>query len=273
MMSLEFAVCSAVATLRAQGLPSSALELATLSLDDDSDQGRLWELKGLLHADQGEVELARKALETANSLVPLQPEGRCTLAECYTLEGMTDLARDLFCSLVEWDQTQTTLLLRIASSFDRIGRADLSVHACRKASLRDPGFARPFYEMAYYMRRCQYPPHLIESMARHAVQLDPDSISYRIGLAAFLHSLNRMQDAYQVISDMTLGQLRRVTCHCCLTRLVDVCEAGNDLERTQACHERLLEITSGIGDETDASHSDTEASLLWNNRLRLGQGE
>ncbi|SFH69675.1 tetratricopeptide repeat protein [Planctomicrobium piriforme] len=242
MVSLEFAVVSAVSTLRSQGLCASALELAFLSLQDDGDQGRLWELAGLLHADLGDFDAARQALETASSLVPLEPEGRFTLAKCYAANGQADLAREMYWSLLEWNETPQDLLLKIASHFDCLGRPDLSVHACRKASLRDQQVARPFYEMAYYMRRCHYPPHLIESMARHAVRLDPDFQLYRVGLAVFLHSIDRNHDAYDVICDLTPRQLKSVTCACCLDQLRAVCEHCGDLPRAAACRARLLHI-------------------------------
>jgi|GEM_PF-766338 len=271
MLSLEFAVCSAVATLRAQGMTASALELATLSLQDDTDQGRLWELKGLLHSDQGETDDARKSLETANSLVPLHSEGRFVLAECYALQGQVDLARDLFCLLVDWPETPTELLLRIAAHFDRMGRSDLSVQACRKASVRDAGYARPYYEMAYYMRRCQYPTHLVESMARRAVHLDPDAVSYRIGLAVILHSLDRLQDAYDAVSEISPRQLQRNACQCCLTRLVDVYEFAGDRARSAICRTRLQEMAAIFGPLPESEPERLTPTMHWTNRFELGR--
>jgi len=242
MLSLEFAVCSAVSTLREQGLHEAALELATLSLSEDGDQGQLWELTGLILTDRQLWREALSALETASSLVPLTFEGQCRLADCYAWEGRQELARDLYCSLVEQPGLSVESLLAAAAGLDRLGRPDMAVQVCRKAANSDMPTARTYYEMAYYMRRCGYPPHLVESMARQAVRLDPESVSYRVGLAAVLHQQGRIEEAYDLVSELTCSQLRRIQCPCCLERLLNVCERCEDDVRGKACQAQLQNL-------------------------------
>ena len=58
------------------GRPREAAALAESELRRSPDDGELWQLFGLLRQRAGDLDGARVALETANTLVPLAPSAR-----------------------------------------------------------------------------------------------------------------------------------------------------------------------------------------------------
>jgi hypothetical protein len=79
-------------------------------------------------------------------------------------------------------------------------------------------------------------------MARQAVRVDPESVSYRVGLAAILHQQGRMEEAYDLVCELTCSQLRRIQCPGCLERLLNVCERCEDDVRGKACQTQLQNL-------------------------------
>lgn len=235
-------VFDAAIALYNEGRYDEALGLARRTLEEYADEGRLWELCGLIHRARREPEPALHALEMASLLVPLGPVGRCVLAECYAHQGKRELARDLYQHLLASPGLPTDLLLQIAAGLDQIGDPVRALKTCRDASRQEPEAAQPYYDMGYYMGRCGYPQHLIEGVARKAIALAPERVNYRIGLASFLMRHAREEDAYDLVRDLTAFQIREVACRCCLDRIVAIFEQAGDWTRAKLCRDRLLQL-------------------------------
>lgn len=229
----------AAVTLYTEGLFDQALDLVQLQLEDTPDNGRLWELRGLIHRELGDAAAATHALETASLLVPLQSVGRCALAECYAHAGHRELARDIYRMTLADTAMPMELLLRVARGLDEVGDPVMALRACRAASHGDPDSARPYYEMSYYLQRCGDSPHLVEAAARKAISLDPERVQYRVGLASYLHQRGRPDDAYELLKHLDSSRLQEITCRCCLDRLLALFDTMQDQVRCRMCEQLL----------------------------------
>lgn len=207
-----------------------------LSLNGDC--GRGWELLGLVYHAWRQWGQARAALEEASVRVPLSSVAECALADCYLAEGPTEWARSLYHQVLRRDSATLPALLGTAAGLDVLDEPDLAVIACRRAIEFDPEAAQPYFDLSYYLGRCGAPVSRIEASARHAIQLAPDNITYRIGLAGFLHTQGRSADGALLIGGLTHEHVQGMQCQCCLARLIGVFEAVSDDERACWCRQR-----------------------------------
>ncbi len=227
-----------------------AKQVVDRELDSQPDNGRLWELKGMIHHLLEEFRQSVAAIERASLLIPLSPASRVMLGLGYARIGKQVLSRDLLTSLLESGDLSIDWRLQIASALDALGYPDLAVHGCRGAIEQDPLSAQAYYDMAYYTGRCQRPPHVTESLIRKAIDLGPDRAQFRIGLAALLIETDRAWDAYQAVRNLTHAQIDNLNCQCCLTRISDLYDAAGDYRRSVLCRERML-ILESKRSETD----------------------
>lgn len=229
-----------VVRLYACGELDPALEAAERVLQANPHHGRAWEIKGLIHAAAGQLHEALHALESASTYVPLQASARCALAECYLQLGKTELTAVLLRDLLSDEPLCPEFMLRIARGLDRICQSELALDVCRRAAALDPNSAQAHYDMSYYLGRCGRSLQLIESVARRAINLAPDCVKYRIGLAALLSRAGRTQDAYRLVERLNSEQLQSVTCRCCLERVREIYEEAGDWERALYCRQSLM---------------------------------
>jgi tetratricopeptide (TPR) repeat protein len=219
-----------------------ALQLADARLEADENDGRVWELKGLIHHARQEFDLALSALETAQMLVSLNPAASVCLGQCYGRTGRKDLSRDVLMSLIEDSRLNCELLLQVATGLDAVDSPQLAMAACRYATQRDPHVAQVYYDMGFYAARCGQPPRIVESLARKALSLDPKNVGYRLGLASFLVKAGQTSDALEIVRGFTTDEIERVHCRCCLERVVDLLETAGEYRRAVVCRQRLLHL-------------------------------
>lgn len=206
------------------------------------DDGRAWELAGLIQFATGEFPQSVAAIERASILIPLRPAARVCLGHGYGKIGRRSLSRDLLVGLIRDDSVSVPLLLQVASGLDAINDPAIALQACRRAAERDPQNAKPYYDMGYYAARCGYEARYTESLARKAISLDPDNVCFRVGLAAHLFKQDRVHDAYDVVRELSNEQIEAITCSCCLNRIVSVYEAAGDYRRVVLCRQQLLQL-------------------------------
>ena len=221
---------------------SAALALIKRHLVRRPDDGRVWELAGLIQFATGEYSRSVAAIERASVHIPLRPAARVCLGHGYGKIGRRTLSRDLLAGLIRNESVSVPLLLQVASGLDAIDHPSIALQACRRAAERDPQNAQPYYDMGYYAARCGYEPRYTESLARKAISLDPQNVCFRVGLAAHLFRQDRVQDAYEAVRALTNEQIEAVTCSCCLNRIVSVYEAAGDYRRVVLCRQQLLQI-------------------------------
>jgi tetratricopeptide (TPR) repeat protein len=209
---------------------------------ESPDAGRAWEMLALVHWRLGERDEALHCFETASSLVPLRPEAACGLAECYASTGHLNLALFMFESLAVDSRATVETLLTAAAGADSLNKPCISLRLCRAAMERDPDVARTYYELGYFLGRCGGPVSMIEAAGRKAVEMAPDQVMYRIGLASLLLKHRREGDAYEVVHELSEEQLSEVTCVCCLVKLANLFETMGDDRRAEWTRTRMLEI-------------------------------
>lgn len=225
----------------AAGKLDLALRFAEAALAECENDGPMWQLRGLIHRDRGEVEECIDALERASLLVPLDAVARVCLAAAYGKSGRRDLARDLFVALFGDGAMTVDLLIEVAAALDAIDQPRLAMKACRIAAERDPERSQPYYDMGYYAARCGYPVHVIEALARRAISLDPNRVNYRIGLASLLAKHGRLDEAHEIVGSITAEQLETVSCRCCLERIAAIFESAGDFARAAECRDRAAQ--------------------------------
>jgi len=220
----------------------TALALTKRHLARHPDDGRVWELAGLMQYAAGEFAKSVAAIERASLHIPLRPAARVCLGHGYGKLGKNELSRDLLVNLIRDESLSVPLLLQVAAGLDAIGHPTIALQACRRAAERDPQQAQAYYDMGYYAARCGYRPQYTESLARKAIALDPENVCFRVGLAAHLIRQERTQDAYEIVRSLTNEQIEAITCSCCLKRIVAVYEAAGDYRRVVLCRQQLLQI-------------------------------
>lgn len=213
----------------------------------DPDDGRAWELLGLVFHDSGQFVEAADALERASLLVPVRPEARIGLATCYGKLRRRRLATELFLELMLRGELSPPLMLQVAAGLDQVDEPRLSMEACRRVADADPGYAQVHYDMGYYAARSGYPRHITEALVCRAIDLEPGKMAFRVGLATLLIRWDRAAEAYEMIRGWTDEQWAEITCGCCLRRLAELCRAFGAADRARRC-------LALAGDEADATH-------------------
>lgn len=235
----------------AAGDLDAALKLAEAALEVNEYDGAIWQLCGLIHRDRNEFASCVDAIERASLLVPLDAIARVALAEAYGKIGSMGLARDLFVALFDDGTMTVDLLMQTAVGLDAIDQPRLAMKACQIAAERDPERSQPYYDMGYYAARCGYPVHVVESLARRAISLEPNRVNYRIGLASLLAKHERLDEAHAIVRSITPAQIETVRCQCCLERMAALFEQVSDFGRATECREQLMRLASesSFGDE------------------------
>ncbi|MBL8793812.1 MAG: hypothetical protein JNM56_07905 [Planctomycetia bacterium] len=218
--------------------------LARRGLADFPDDGLLWQLHGAASWFLGDLAAARRALETAQTLAPLQPLSRCALAGAYSQTGDSELARALYVSLLQDDRCPSSLLPKVATGLGRLGEYWTALQVCRKLARLQPTHHAAYFGLAYYMAKLDYPS---ECYLRHLVrahQLAPELLPYRINLAMLLADLGRAEHAHRLIRELPAAA---IACTCWLHRLIDLCDTVGDDAQGRAFRERLDHLLSCPG--------------------------
>ncbi len=185
---------------------------AQLALEQWPNSGLIWQVRGLIHRRRSEFVAAREALETAMSLVPLGPAGRCALADSYVALGQHDLARTLYGDLADDPQCPTGLLAPVAAGLGNVGQPAEALKVCRILIHRDPDRHDALFGIAYYLRCLGHPVAEVIPPIQRAHQLAPDSLLYRVTLALLLGQEDRHDEAEPLLDGLDPERLG--CCHC-----------------------------------------------------------
>ena len=217
-----------------RGELAHANELSEHALHKFSDDGALWQLDGLVRRDRGDFDGARRALEMASVLIPLNPGAQCALAECYARARQPELAHDLYRYLAKSGRSPTALLSAIASGLGSVGDNESALEVCRELSRREPTQHEAFFGIAFYMRRLAYPVEMVIPVATRAHELAPQFIPYRVLLASLLASIGEYKEASDLLRDIPPDSVR---CRCCLRRMMTIFRLAGEHTLSDACQE------------------------------------
>lgn len=217
-----------------------ALALIRPALRQSPDDGRLWELCGLIHRQRNDCPPCLHALEQAMVLVPLSFTAQCALADCYVFTERHELAADLYRHLLEQvDRLPDDLLKNLSVGFESLGDNESALRVSRAAAERMPESAEHRYAAAYFMGQLGYPVSVVAEWACEAVQLAPNNAQYRIGLAGLMHASGDLDEAYRWIRELTAYELQTVPCGKCLTKLARIYGAAGDEFRKTTCQSEM----------------------------------
>ena len=217
-----------------RGELAHASELTEHALRKFPDDGALWQLDGLVRRDRGDFDGARRVLEMASVLVPLNPGAQCALAECYARAGQTERARDLYRDLAKSSRCPAALLPAIAAGLGSIGDHESALEVCREVSRREPTQHEAFFGMAFYMRRLAYPVDMVIPVVTRAHELAPQLVPYRVLLASLLASIGEYQEASDLLRHIPPGSVR---CRSCLRRMMTIFRLAGEHTLADDCRE------------------------------------
>lgn len=221
--------------LAGAGRLDEAGDLAELALDAAADDGGLWRFVGLLRHQAGDFRGGRDALETAQSLVPFDPEAHCALAECLARTGHVGPAREVYEALAADRGCPAELLPAIAAGLGYLGDDGRALDVCVELIRRCPRHAEAHFGAAFYLRRLGRPTETAACFVARACELAPDELLYRISLAALLEHAGRGDEARELLRGIDLDG---VSCRCCLRRMTTIFLAADDPPRSEDCRYR-----------------------------------
>lgn len=226
------------------------LYLTYTLLQEYPDDGRIWEFSGLICRELNCFQGALHAFETANTLIPLSENAQIALADCYIHSEKQELALEIFKYLSQKNGIQPSLLALVKSRLKLLNESGTKTNDVVSVMENSEITAEQHYNLAFYMGNTGYPVKFIEQEIKKAIQLAPDHLEYRVGLAGFLSQVDRAKEGYQYVAQLTLEYISELTCECCLKRLANVYIAANDQEKAASCLDRLKEIKSKMRKES-----------------------
>lgn len=222
-----------------QGDVAEARECIVAALKHFAEDGRLWELLGLVERARRETTAAQDALERATTLVPLSVQGQLAMGQCYLESGHVESARAVLRHLATAVELPIDVLEPLASGLGRVNECELALHVCREAAVRMPDAAEAFIGMAHYMGRLHRPKEQIISVLFRAHHLDPENADCRIGLAWLLHACGRSGEGAYLLEVLPLDEFQ---CMKCLSRMRRVFETVGRLDKAAMCQSRMDEL-------------------------------
>jgi tetratricopeptide (TPR) repeat protein len=218
--------------LAGTGRLDEAGDLAEQALESEGDDGGLWRFVGLLRHQAGDFRGARDALETAQALVPFDPEASCALAESLARTGRVAPALEVYDCLTADQRCPEGLMPAIAAGLGYLGDDRRALDVCVELIRRNPGHAEAHFGAAFYLRRLGRPPATALAFVERAHELAPHEILYRVSLAALLDHAGRRDEACELLRGVDLDG---VSCRCCLRRMTTIFLAADSTARRGIC--------------------------------------
>ncbi|WP_404306445.1 tetratricopeptide repeat protein [Neorhodopirellula lusitana] len=235
----------------------TAIQFSQYAVSQNDEDADAWLVLGMSLIEISEWPDAIDALENASLLQPLDNLPRISLAIAYGAIGHRKLSRDLLMAVATSGTANADELLKIAAGLEAIDQPRLAMEACRQAGKQTPDASEIHYKMGYYAQKCGHPNSVSEALIRHAINLDPQNIHYRIGFASMLIRLGRQNEAITLVDHFIPAKLDEVTCACCLKRIANLFFDSDDIERARMCAERIAKLNESAQDSS--RHSKTSA--------------
>ena len=190
-------------------------------LQHDAENGRLWELVGVLAYESDDFQLAQSAIERASALIPLSARGQLVLACCYDRSGNRESAGAIYRHISGLGGLAVDLLEPLAAGLGRHGELEMALNICRQAASELPESTTPLVGMIYFMRRLRRPHELILAVALRACNLDPHNFECRIAAAWLLHEAGRSQEGAVLLKEVDVSQCACVSCRVRMERIFE----------------------------------------------------
>ncbi|MCH2115632.1 MAG: tetratricopeptide repeat protein [Pirellulales bacterium] len=163
--------------------------------------------------------------------MPLTVGGELVLADCYSHLGKHQLALLSYEHLLSRPALPVDYYAGLYAGFNRAGKDELAMTACRKAIELSPDNDEAYFGMAHCMSALAYPPRQITTILRKALDISPDKSEYRISLVLQLFLTKRCRQAYEVLTKREPEILESLSCSCSARQLIELCIWAGDQER------------------------------------------
>ncbi len=203
--------------------------------------GRVWEMCGLAHYGLEEITAAIRALEHANTLVPLSLVAQLSLASAYLHEKYPLTAEAIYLHLQSQPATyeSKTICTGVAEGLTRLDLHSDAVTVCQRSLLRYPQSHRLNFLCGINTRHDGAPAHVSKDYFRRALAQLPESIHYAIEYAKECLNVDEIQEAEEALEGINPPELQ---CVAALQRLKLVYEQMNNGEMEELCDCRLREL-------------------------------
>ena len=225
--------------LRVLGSFAEALRHLNTLTTEVEDNGRAWELMGLVHFELANYQQSLDALERASLLVPLSVEAQCRLAECYMTSRRREVAAVIYAHLATLDVGLEELAELIGIGLKKIGQFDLALGFCLHHLGRFSSNHKLLFIVTESMRRLEYDNDVITPIACQVYRLQPDNVTYRVRFARHLLVARRNSEAVNLLQSVDLNALQ---CIPSLQRLRMLFEQLGEHDSSQICRARLQQI-------------------------------
>ncbi|MEM9366073.1 MAG: hypothetical protein AAGD07_08750 [Planctomycetota bacterium] len=203
------------------------------------DHGGAWELRGLLEAKADRPNRSVECLERASSLVPLEPWSSRVLAFQYIQIGKRDLGVDLLHQLGISGLVSTNMVRVLTHDLLKLGHPDLAASMIWTAITSDQDNPVLWHELCAVQSVLGEEPGICLQSVERAIQLDPNTVEYRVTAATLLISLDQAMEAYQLVRQVVSHTGINLDCPCCLWRLICLFDCFDDHARMKVCYDRL----------------------------------
>ena len=207
------------AALAREGRRAEAEAVAEVLTAEQPDEGQGWVALGLLRYQRRWLFGATAALETAATLVPLDPPTRLVLAECFARTGLPALAKHVYEALAADPTLPDALLPPVAAGLGHIGEFGPALGACLELTRRDPMLPEAHFGVAFYLRKLGRSPASILPIVARAHDLAPAVPLYRVSLATLLDHVGRRDEARELLRGLDLDA---VSCRGCIRRMATI---------------------------------------------------
>lgn len=197
-------------------------EAETLAEDwtrERPDDGAAWVTLGLLRYQRRALFGAAGALETAGTLIPLDPPARLALADCFARTGQPGLARLVYVELASDDRVPDRLLPPVAAGLGQLGEFGLALGVCLELTRRAPHLPEAHFGVAFYLRKLGRSPESVLPIVARAHDLAPGVPLYRVSLATLLDHVGRRDEARELLRGLDLDA---VSCRRCIQRMTTI---------------------------------------------------
>lgn len=238
-MSFDIMKRERIARLVDNGFLDEAIDGIHLEIEEDPDNGELFELLGLTFHLNNDVQNAIRALETASILGPLETNSQMALAECYVSKHFYESACAIYDFLISRVSTPEECLPDIAKGYSRMRKHYRALETCRISVERNPDCDKALFGMAFYKARCGHSLSSVVSILERAISLDPHSIDYRVVAASLCLQRDQRNSAARILEPITRQDLDACDCSDCIRRLVGIASCLEMTELVNICQARL----------------------------------
>ncbi len=212
-----------------------ASTVARQFLQDEPDDGALWQILGLAHYRQGNTDEALGALETASVYIPLDLRAQFALASCYLQKQKFALARLMFRHLGR-KAHDSDLLSATAAKLGSFQQDEAALAVCRRITLLHPAHHQAHFGVAFYLARLGAKPETMLPPLALAHDLAPEVTQYAVNLAFLWAKLDRHELAHTVLKSISMED---ISCPCWIQRMQSIFERAGDALSVMMCKARL----------------------------------